>query len=465
MLPRHTTLPTTLRQMKGDKKMALKAGFARVNITPPMGINLAGYYIKREADHVLDDLYAVATAINDGNTTAVLVGLDAIYVAKDGTQKIRDFVSEELNIPPECIFIGCSHPHTAPIFQYDHPDEKIKEYFKSAKLAVRDAAKLAIDDLRDAKVGYGIGNAPRIAFSRRFRMKDGSVRTNPGVKNPDILEAIGEIDERVSVVRFNRECDDIVLINFACHPDTIGGTGVSADWPGFAKRTVEAAIPGTKCIFFNGAQGDVNHVNVFPCPGEENGLHKDFDDVDRGYLHARHMGNVVAGAVLQVFEKVAWCNENDIKVGKSAIKVPANRPSPDEIPLATKYSDLHAEGRDDEIPFKGMQLTTVLADSARILRLKDGPDFFEIPVTAISIGDIVLIGIPGEPFSSVGMAIKAVESRFGIIIPCALTGGMFGYFPNTEAYNEGGYETATSNYKSGVAEVLTEEIAKLIRKL
>ena len=297
-------------------------------------------------------------------------------------------------------------------------------------------------------------------------MKDGSVRTNPGVMNPDILESIGEVDERVSVVRFNRgDGDDIVLINFGCHPDTIGGTGVSADWPGFAKRTVEAAIPGAKCIFFNGSQGDINHVNVFPKPGEENGLHKDFDDVDRGYLHARHMGNVVAGAVLQVFEKVCWCENGDIKIGKSAIEVPANRPTPDEIPLATKYSTLHAEGKDAEIPYKGMQLTTVLADSARILRLKDGPDYFEIPVTALAIGDIALIGIPGEPFCSVGIAIKAIESRFGIIIPCALTGGMFGYFPNTEAYNEGGYETATSNYKSGVAEVLTEKIASLIKSL
>ena len=446
--------------------MSLKAGFSRVNITPPMGIDLGGYYIKREADHVLDELYAVAAAVSSGDNTVVLLGLDAIYISKDGTQKIRDYVSEELSLPPESIFIGCSHPHTAPIFQYDPKSEAIREYFNRTKLAVRDAAKLAISDLKDAKVGYGIGKAPRIAFSRRFRMKDGTVRTNPGVKNPDILEAIGEIDERVSVVRFNRgDMDDIVLINFACHPDTIGGTGISADWPGFAKKTVEAAIPGSKCIFFNGSQGDVNHVNVFPRPGEENGLHKDFDDVDRGYSHARHMGNVVAGAVLQVFEKVKWCDNSDIKIGKTTVNVPANRPAPDEIPLATKYSALHSEGRDDEIPFKGMQLTTVLANSARILRLKDGPDFFEIPVTALAIGEIALVGIPGEPFSSVGIAIKAIESRFGIIIPCALTGGMFGYFPNTEAYNEGGYETATSNYKSGVAEVLTDEISKLIKTL
>ena len=446
--------------------MSLKAGFSRVNITPPMGIDLGGYYIKRQADHVLDELYAVATAVSSGDSTVVLLGLDAIYISKDGTQKIRDYVSEELSLPPEAIFIGCSHPHTAPIFQYDHQNEAIREYFNRTKLAVRDAARLAISDLKEAKVGYGIGTAPRIAFSRRFRMKDGTVRTNPGVKNPDILEAIGEIDERVSVVRFNRgDNDDIVLINFACHPDTIGGTGISADWPGFAKKTVEAAINGAKCIFFNGSQGDVNHVNVFPRPGEENGLHKDFDDVDRGYAHARHMGNVVAGAVLQVFEKVKWCDSTDIKIGKATVCVPANRPTPDEIPLAEKYSALHSEGRDGEIPFTGMQLTTVLANSARILRLKDGPDFFEIPVTALAIGEIALIGIPGEPFSSVGIAIKAIESRFGIIIPCALTGGMFGYFPNTEAYNEGGYETATSNYKSGVAEVLTDEIAKLIKTL
>ena len=97
-------------------------------------------------------------------------------------------------------------------------------------------------------------------------MKDGSVRTNPGVDNPHILHPIGDVDERVNVLRFDRESDSLVLVNFGNHPDVVGGCKISADWPGFLRNTVEKALDNTKCIFFNGAQGDVNHVNVHP-PG------------------------------------------------------------------------------------------------------------------------------------------------------------------------------------------------------
>ena len=137
-------------------------------------------------------------------------------------------------------------------------------------------------------------------------MKDGKVRTNPGVGNPDILHPIGDVDERVNVLRFDRADDSLVLVNFGCHPDTVGGSLISGDWPGFLRRRLEKSLDNVKCIFFNGAQGDVNHVNVNAKGGDFNDTFHDFDDVDRGYGHARHMGNVVAGAVLQVYDKVTY---------------------------------------------------------------------------------------------------------------------------------------------------------------
>ncbi len=131
-----------------------------------------------------------------------------------------------------------------------------------------DAAVMAVGDLKPARMGLGIGKAEDVAFLRRFLMKDGSIKTNPGVNNPDIKEPIGIVDERVNVIRIDREnADTVVLVNFDNHPDTVGGNLISADWPGFTRRTVEKALDNTKCVFFNGAQGDVNHVNVHPKGG------------------------------------------------------------------------------------------------------------------------------------------------------------------------------------------------------
>lgn len=443
----------------------LKTGYAKVCITPPLGIDITGYFQKRYADKVLDDLYAVALALELDGKRAVFVNIDLLTIRANGADIIREYVSEKTGLPMEAIYLGCTHTHTGPLADPTAEGKLEVHYFEELKLKICDAIVSAFSELKASDVSFGVSTAPRISFGRRFRMKDGSVRTNPGVNNPDILEPIGEIDERVSVVRFDREnADNIVLVNFGTHPDTIGGTSISADWPGFVRTTLEAAIGDAKAVFFNGAQGDVNHVNVFPRPGDSNGMFHDFDDVDRGYLHAKHMGNVVAGAVLQVYEKLAPANVDSIRFVEKKIKIPANVPTPEELPIAIKYNDLHKAGRDDEIPFGGMALTTVLADAARKVRLKDGPEFFELSLTAIAIGNIAFIGIPGEPFSKIGIELKK-NPKFDLVIPTALTNGSKGYFPSKDAYDEGGYETATSSFKAGVAEIIIEEGNKLLNSL
>ena len=444
----------------------LKVGYAKVVITPPMGIDISGYFQVRKAEAVLDDLHAIALAVSDGKKTAAIVSLDLLDIPTASANIIREYASQATGLDYESIFLVCTHTHTGPDFSHNHKTEIVRDYFGDTKLKIADCINFALADMKDAKMAYGTSKAERISFVRRFRMKDGSFRTNPGVNNPEILEPIGEVDERVNVVRFDREgADDIVLINFGTHPDTVGGNLISADWPGFVNRTFEAAVPGVKSIFLNGAQGDVNHVNVFPRPGESNGMFHDFDDVDRGYPHARHMGNVVAGAALQVYEKLQYCDVEELKYVEENVKIPANVPTAEELALAVKYNDLHNAGRDEEIPFKGMALTTEVARAARMVRLKDGPEYFDFPMTAIKLGNVAFVSIPGEPFTTVGLGLKANNAEWGLVVPCALTNGYKGYFPNAEAYAEGGYESASSNFKPGVAEKIIEEGTRLIKKL
>ena len=156
-------------------------------------------------------------------------------------------------------------------------------------------------------------------------------------------------------------------------------------------------MDNVKTLFFNGAQGDVNHVNVNAKDGDLNDMFHDFDDVARGYGHARHMGNVIAGAVLQVYDKVSYVEVDKLHSRVQTISVPSNQASPEQLPLAHKYNDLHKAGRDDEIPFEGMELTTVVAEAARMVRLEKGPDHFELDITGAVIGDVALVGIPGKP--------------------------------------------------------------------
>lgn len=175
--------------------------------------------------------------------------------------------------------------------------------------------------------------------------------------NPDIVERIGEMDDRVNVLRFDREAGDTIIVaNYGNHADTIGGNLASADWPGFARRTVERSIEGTKCIFINGIEGDVGSMDCFWKDGDLNNMELQFDDVMRGYAHARHMGNVVAGAVLSVYEKVNYIDIENIVCTERQINVPSNMPTQEELQEARQIYNLHMEGRDDELPYEGMML-------------------------------------------------------------------------------------------------------------
>ena len=441
----------------------LMAGFARANITPMLGINLSGYFIPRPAEGVLDELEVSVLALGTGEKRVLLISVDSEGIARDVLDQFRQSISVQTSVAVEGIFIAATHTHTGPVttgsqFILDEQDAALaEEYTRFLYRRILLAAKAALEDMKPSRMGIGCGSAPNIAYVRRFRMKDSSIRTNPGINNPDVLEPIGVPDDRVHVLRFDREDGQhIALIHYGNHADTVGGNRVSADWPGLARRTVEKVLDDTKCILFNGAEGDVGHVNIFPQGGFCNGMFMDFDDVMRGYDHTRYMARVVTGGVLQAFDKVEYRDVETVEAREKIVQAPSNMPKAEDLSRAHQYNDLHCAGKDDQIPFKGMMLTTVVAEAERMVKLENGPAFFEIPVSAIRIGDVAMVGIAGEPFTDVGRALACTDGYAKVLV-FALTNGNEGYFPTMEAYSEGGYEARSSYFKQGIAELLVRE--------
>ncbi|MBQ9097404.1 MAG: hypothetical protein IJY55_03325 [Clostridia bacterium] len=443
----------------------LKVGFCRMNIDPPMGVPINGYYKERFVEGILDSLYMNVLALQSGDNTILLINVDNCGLTQAKIAVFKEIITERTGVSAENIMISATHTHTAPDIDPFSDNEIIKAYTELVKTRFADASSYAIADLKDAKMGYGKGVAPNIAFGRRYLMKDGSTKTNPGVNNPDIVKPIGVVDDSVNVIRFDREgADTIVFVNFANHPDVVGGSKVSADWPGLLRTTVEKVLDNTKCIFFNGAQGDVNHVNVHPKPGDLNGMFMDFDDVSRGYAHAEYIARVVTGGVLQAYDKVNYVDVDSLVNVQKPMYIPSNRPDPKDIPEAHRINDLHNAGKDDEIPYEGMMLTTVVAEAARMVFLENGPDTLDMTLTGIAIGPVAIVGIPGEPFTGIGLALKDTEG-FDMILPCCASNGYEGYFPMQDSYDEGGYEARSSRFKAGVAEFIIKEGKALLESL
>jgi len=443
----------------------LLAGFGRMDITPMLGIPVAGYYEPRYAEAVLDSLEVNALALAGGGEQVVLLAVDLCGIKRSLSSQLRTAVAQAVGLPAEAVHLHATHTHTGPVTALHTGEALVDEYIAFLQHRLIDATRQAMADLKPVKMGWGVGNAPGIAFVRRFRMRDGSIRTNPGVNNPDIVEPVGQVDERVNVVRFDQEQgSSLVLINFADHPDTVGGCKISGDWPSFARRTVEKALDNTRCIFFNGAQGDVNHVNVHPKGGDLNGMFMDFDDVSRGYDHAKYMGRVVAGAVLQVYDKVAWTEAHTVRCLWQSVEVPSNMPSKEQLPQARHIHQLHSQGRDAELPYKGMMLTTMVAEAQRMLNLEHGPESFTMELAGVAIGNIALLCVPGEAFTELGRSAKQAPG-WDLVLPCGLTNGYEGYFPTMDAYEQGGYEAKSSPFKAGVLELLLAESLRLLDRL
>ena len=461
-----------------------KAGFSRVDITPPLGVYMPGYYIARRATEVLDPLQINMVAFSDGKTTALVAQYDTEALSDYVADRMREAITKATGVPRDAIMLHASHTHDGGYLVAnrngltERDDKRFGEmerlYVDLAVSRSADAAVEAIRDLKPAKLSTKSTVAKRISFGRRWKMRDGTVKTNPGTNHPDAMEPADTADETVQVLRIDREgALPICVINFQTHPDVVGGTTLTADWPGLTRHVFEAATFGEAfCMVINGTQGDVNHCNVKPLPGELNGLTRDFDAVDRGYDHAKHMANVLAAAALSVWMKCVPLEAGEVRTGTLDVDVPAHKALDTEkknLAWANHIWELHEAGKDAEVSKElgvyEMQLTTELARAGRIRRMAKHPGVHHLPLIAIAIGKSVAFGgFPGEPFNDIGVQIRKA-SPFKLTILSCLTNGSRGYFPFSKAFKEDGYEAATSPFGPTVADDLVAGQLKLLGSL
>ena len=425
-----------------------------------------GYYEERFVKGIHDSLFARATAFDDGENKAVIIAVDVCDLAQKFYDACKKAIKEATGVSEEAIFINCSHTHTGPLLGKDFASDKksSESYDEFFVNSVRDAAIYAIADLKEAKVETAKSEAKNISFIRRYRMKDGGVQTNPGVNNPNIDHALGTPNETVKLIKIKRDnAQDIVMVNFGTHPDSVGGEYISADYMGYVCDIIEDAVPNTKCMFLLGCQGDVNHVNVAPTKGEAAISKIDFDGVPRSNEHAQHMGRIIAGAVLSVYSITEEIKTDKISCVFGKVELPSHQEN-DRIEEVTKTYEYYISGRASELPFKEMELTTAVAEAERIIRLQNGPESFDFYLSAIKIGDLVFAGIGGEAFTEIGVRI-CEASPFGETVLCCLTNSAGGYIPTRKAYEEGGYEARSSALKPGGDDIIVDGMIGLLNTL
>ena len=434
----------------------LQAGFARLDITLPLGTGLAGYFAPRYATDVRDPMSLNAIAFSDGEKTAVLITVDALGMRYMFCDEIRALIEEKTGVPADHVIINALHQHTSFVMRPKGGtcalEDKTSIDVLYRKFA--DVAKMAVDDLSDASLFVSVAPATvPLSFIRRYRMKNGQVKTNPGGDPADILEPAGKSDNDVRLLRFVREGKrEIALVNFCTHPDVIGGSKISADWPGFVRRFVEQEH-GVDCLLVNGFQGDVNHIN-FQQPKEER------FPAGSGYKHSEYMGRVIADTVNLIWDKGEQKEGGAVRAAQTAI-----------------YNQTRIDGAEDyeickPIYDEFMKTFKIPEDAAirdlaylrRVVEMRTDPIFRRVPVSAIAVGDIAFVGLGGEPFSHYAEAIRE-GAPDKMVITCTCANGFEGYLPTAAAFREGGYEATASAFTPDLEDQCVGAAVALLKKL
>lgn len=261
-------------------------GFARCDITPlENNIPLAGYGAVdlRRSTEVIDRMYAHILCFGeDGEAKMIMITGDLISVEQKLLDEIRSRVSKATGVPEGQILVGGTHSHSVPA-TYSQSDET-KRFIAHLYDQLEKTAPLAVADQKPAEIFFGnveVGKpGTRLNFCRHYKLARVEARediTNQNIEycgdNANNTKAadnvhyryVGhaqDVDPMLQVIKLVREdADDIVMVNFQAHAHITGGgkkTLLSSDFPGALVQRVEKIIPGTKCIYYNGAAGNIN---------------------------------------------------------------------------------------------------------------------------------------------------------------------------------------------------------------
>ena len=456
---------------------ALRVGVAEVDITPPVGFPMAGYYYERLAEGTLDPLKARAVVFRSPGGDAAWVVCDLIGISIDHSRAVRKSASEKTGIPVDRIVISATHSHTAPDYTkelYRHLGQQSVEPLRAGyieKLIQGPVEAIVQAHARAEPAVLACGSATQetpVSFNRRFVMRDGSVRTWMNFNNPDVVRAAGPIDSEIGLisVRAPEGQHRAVLSSFALHLDTVSGTKWSADYPHFIETSLRESLgPDVISLFGTGCCGDINHVN----PREAARNTAQVIGTSLGQTAGRKLDSLprIAGTELivksaRVDLPLQEVNREDVTRAVGVLATAAKREKVDFFDHVTAYKHVMLDQWRNRPAFVNAEehITWGLSRS-----LTGIGETLPVDVTVFRIGsDAALVFLPGEVFVELGLAIKQA-SPFRTTLVVELSNAVETiYVPHRAAYASGSYEVTNSTVKPGSGEVLVETAVRLLRE-
>ncbi len=409
------------------KEISLEAGCARIDITPPVGTWLSGYGARnRPSDGLCDPLYAKALVLDDGQTKVAIVCTDLLWVPLELTNAVRARIKERTGIVEDNVLICATHTHFGP--KVDRPtknwpdaaDSKIDtEYVDQLQSKLVTVVVRGNEKLIPAKLGAAHTVAEELLYNRRTRKPDGTVEMTFRLPASSEELTFGPVDANVAILKVeNGEGQTAAtLINFACHP--VSGAkeketfySISADYPGYAAEVVEQ-VEGGLCMFALGTAGNMNPVRLNRTDPR------------------RKIGRALGAATVRRLQFAPTSGDVRLSAVRKSIDLPLKQTQ-------------DVEGEED-----GKKAAATLQTEVQAMRL----------------GDVYILGLPGEILVEIGLTIKRGAEIDNLFIISLANDGC-GYVCHRAAYKEGGYEPErATNLAEGAGELIQEHALELLEEL
>jgi len=465
----------------GEKTLqppVIRAGVARVCITPPVGTWQGGYGARTStAVGVHDDLFARALVLQaqGGAPPIAIVALDIVGLTPEITGEARRLAHEVTGIPAAAIALCASHTHGGPILRsflgLEGPQPDV-EYTNILPKYLAGVIAAAARELRPVTLSAASESAG-FGVNRRLPSPQGiAMRPNPQ----------GPIDRDVRVLRVDLHDQDspnstatrpplAVLFSFACHATSLGAQNLlfTADYPGVAAAHLERIYgDGTTALFLQGCAGDVRPALVSPQGGFRSATWPELAGL------GRQLG---AAAVLAAERAIgpdpgtsgnSSAESGTVRAAGTTITLPFAPPPAAALLRNLLDASQWPDGRIVIETERRWALNTLdLIERGAI------PEGVAAEIQVFRLGAFWLVTLPGEVFIEIGWSVRDAVARAASVPPdrvlvTAYANGSVGYVPTAAAMTEGGYETVAyrhqarpCGYASETGDLLTRTAAGL----
>ncbi|MEA4831868.1 MAG: neutral/alkaline non-lysosomal ceramidase N-terminal domain-containing protein [Oscillospiraceae bacterium] len=426
----------TMSSVFTQDKSLMKIGAASVCTNPTVPIHLTGFgNIDRKYLGVHDDIEMDAVAFECEGKRSVIVAADTLGWDKGLTDQLRERIEKELGVDKNALMFNASHTHSAPntLTNTHGLGGYVKEYSDWFYETAFQTVKAALDDLEEGAIYIGESPAKFVSINRRL-IKGGVCYWQPwdaGPRNDNVMVIKAVCNDKVKAV----------LFNFACHPSTMNGDYITADYVGYARNYIEKKIPGTTAVFIQGCGGDL----------KTRALTEDGSAFKVSYEGAEACGSRLGSSVVALCNGKAGdmtCLDGSVsaKVARFTIPLQENKTTKAQYLSLSKSST-------GVLP----EVYTWFYENYESL-----PTEIPYSIQRIDFGDKFTI------FALEGEAVVEYDALFKALLPdrkvmvAGYSNGEIGYICTTHMYAEGGYEPDGSTIYYGIPQGFVPEIESII---